>query len=148
MDPLSIATASFTAIKVGVSLGKDMQSLASDIGKMWNAIDQINEDHGKQKRNSRKTVEEEALETFIAKKKAEDLENALRQIILATRGYEGWQELVRLRAQIRKQRLEERIAAQKKRQQILEAMAFAIVGIVGGGLFFSLSWLAYQAWRM
>ena len=98
-----IATAAFAAIKTGVSVGKDLQSLAGDIGKLWGAIDQINDEHNSENQNAG-SVEEQALANFIAKKKAEDTEDALRQIIYATRGINGWNELVRLRAQIRKKK--------------------------------------------
>ena len=89
MDPLSIAMASFSAIKAGVAAGKEMHSLAQDIGKLWGAIDQIKSDHSAKKSSAFASAEEEALSTFIAKKKAEDMENQLRQIVLATRGIPG-----------------------------------------------------------
>ena len=38
MEPISVAVAAFAAIKSGVKLGKDAQSMMQDIGKMWGAI--------------------------------------------------------------------------------------------------------------
>ena len=48
MDPLSIAMASFSAIKAGVAAGKEIHSLTKDIGQLWGAIDQIKSDQRKE----------------------------------------------------------------------------------------------------
>lgn len=133
MDPLSIAMASFSAIKAGVAAGKEMHSLAQDIGKLWGAIDQIKSDHSAKKSSAFASAEEEALSTFIAKKKAEDMENQLRQIVLATRGHSGWQELIRLRSEIKVRQREEREARLRKRAEMIE-WAWIIAGITVLGL--------------
>jgi len=39
MDPLSIALVSFTALKKGISLGKDISSMGKDLNKVFNFID-------------------------------------------------------------------------------------------------------------
>ena len=50
------------------------------------------------------SVEEEAMQVFIARKKAEDMRNQLRTMINMTRGPNAWNELLRTEAEIRKQR--------------------------------------------
>ena len=145
MDPITIATAAFAAIKTGVSVGKDLQSLAGDIGKLWGAIDQINDEHNSEKSNRRGSVEEQALQTFIAKKKAEDMEDALRQIIYATRGINGWNELVRLRAQIRKERLEEKHRKQKRVEEIKEIIMAGVLVTVFTSLICFFGWIVWEA---
>jgi len=145
MDPITIATAAFAAIKTGVSVGKDLQSLAGDIGKLWGAIDQINDEHNSEKSKRRGSVEEQALQTFIAKKKAEDMEDALRQIIYATRGINGWNELVRLRAQIRKERLEEKHRKQKRVEEIKEIIMAGVLVTVFTSLICFFGWIVWEA---
>lgn len=145
MDPITIATASFAALKTGISVGKDLQSLGADIGKMWGAIDQIKADHSKERQKRRGTVEEEALKTFLDKKKAEDLEDALRQIIYATRGINAWNELVRLRAQIRKERLAEIERRRKRNRQIVEIVLATIALILGAGLMVFIIYMVIEA---
>lgn len=145
MDPITIATAAFAAIKTGVSVGKDLQSLAGDIGKLWGAIDQINDEHNSEKSKRRGSVEEQALQTFIAKKKAEDMEDALRQIIYATRGINGWNELVRLRAQIRKERLEEKHRQQKRVEEIKEIIMAGVLVTVFTSLICFFGWIVWEA---
>ena len=145
MDPITIATAAFAAIKTGVSVGKDLQSLAGDIGKLWGAIDQINDEHNSEKSKRRGSVEEQALQTFIAKKKAEDMEDALRQIIYATRGINGWNELVRLRAQIRKERLAEKHRKQKRVEEIKEIIMAGVLVTVFTSLICFFGWIVWEA---
>ena len=50
MEPISVAVAAFAASKSGVKLGKDAQSMMSDIGKMWGAIDEVRGEHKKKKK--------------------------------------------------------------------------------------------------
>ena len=45
MDPISIAMASFAAVKTGVKLGKDITSLGKDLGKLFTAIDDAKNTH-------------------------------------------------------------------------------------------------------
>lgn len=136
MEPVTAAVAAFSALKAGVAAGKEITSLAKEIGTLWNSIDEITHQHNKKKSSVFRSVEEEALDTFMAKKKAEDLENQLREIILYSRGMGAWQELVRLRADIRKKRQEDALAAKRKRQQMLEVIAIAAALIVGSVVLF------------
>jgi|TARA_B100001094_G_scaffold203469_2_gene197387 hypothetical protein len=96
-----------------------MQDLGKDIGKLFDAIDILRNDHNKKKSSPFAGSEnEEAMDTFINKKKAEDLENELRQIIMETRGYDAWQELLKLRAEIRRKRKEAERARMLARQKL------------------------------
>lgn len=128
-DPISIALASFSAIKAGVTAGKEIQSLAKDIGSLWDSIDAVKENHQKKKNQPFRTVNEEAMETFIAKKQAEDMENQLREIIIYTRGISAWQELIRLRTQIKKDRQEARRKAIQARRELLEAIGISVLAV-------------------
>ena len=144
-EPITICIAAFTAIKTAVSAGREIQSLGSDIGKLFDGIDAIRSDHNKAKSNPFKSANEEAMETFIAKQKADDMENELRQIVLATRGAVAWAELIQLRVDIRRKRKEEAIALQKRKAKFWDEVFFIIallagvilfVGVVGVGLFY------------
>ncbi len=143
MEPISVAMAAFTAVKTGVKLGKDAQSLYKDVAKMWGAIEQVKGDHSKSKgsiKNKFMSVEEEAMETFIAKKKAEDLEKQLREIIIYTRGVGGWQELIRMRADISRKRKEAEKLARVKFEKNVEIVAITGMSIL---IFCALSWLGW-----
>ena len=134
-EPLTICIAAFTAIKSAVSAGREIQTLGSDIGKLFDGIDAIRNDHNKAKSNPFKSANEQAMETFIAKKKAEDMEAELRKIVIETRGLEAWTELIRMRVEERQRRKEEAIALQKKKQKFWDDVAM-ILAIMAGVLLF------------
>ena len=58
------------------------------------------------------------MEIFMAKKKAEDMREQLKQIIMLTRGMGAWQELLRTEADVRKRR-QKMVYDQKERQKKL-----------------------------
>lgn len=149
MEPISVAMAAVAAIKSGVSLGKDISSLGKEVGQLWGAIDEINGAHNKKKKSIFRTVNEEALDTFMAKQKAKDLEDELRQIISFTRGPSAWQELLRLRGQIRKERQEQKEAHRRKVRKTLEIAVLTVCLVIGAGLLvaFVLALMAADARR-
>ena len=122
---LSAANAAFTAIKKGVAVGQDIENMAGTLGKWMGAVSDIK----KAEEMNRKpplfkklfaagSVEEEAMEIFMAKKKAEDMREHLKQIIIYSRGMNAWQELLRTEADVRKRR-QKMIYDQKERQKKL-----------------------------
>ena len=148
MDPITICAGAFTAIKAGVSAGKEVQELAQHIGKMWGAIYQVRKDHTSA-RNSLlgASAEEEAMQTFINLQKAKDYEDQLREIILATRGYGAWQELLKLRGEIKQKRLKAQRAREIKKQELLENIGkviLALLGVAAAALVTILSVLWYR----
>jgi len=120
MDPITVAITAFAAIKSGVKLGKDAQSMMSDVGKMWGAIDEVRGQHKKKKASPFASASEEALETFAALKKADDLEENLKKIVIQTRGFYAWEELLKLRGRIKRERIEAEKARRAKMQQRIE----------------------------
>jgi hypothetical protein len=132
-----MAVAAFNGIKAGVAAGKEISSLAKDIGKMFDAIDSVKQEHNNEKNKPFQSANEEALQTFINKKQAEDLEDNLRAIVIATRGPSAWQELIRMRVEVRKKRQEEEEARRRRRQELIEALGtwflvIVIVVVIGG----------------
>lgn len=123
MDPVSafaIATSAYQAIRKGFQIGKEVESMAGDIGKWMNALNHIKDGHDKAKGRRFGSVEEEALETFSIKKKAEKMEEELRNFIIANYGLKGWNEIIRIQAHIRKERLAEKRRKEQQIQQIIE----------------------------
>jgi molecular chaperone GrpE (heat shock protein) len=147
MEPLTTAVAAFSAVKAGIKIGKDAQSLFKDVAKAWGAIEAVKNSHNKAKnsvKNKLMSVEEEAMETFVAKKQAEDMEKQLREIVLATRGIGGWQELLRMRAEVSRERKEAERQARRKAEEQLEHFLIGIgilfcVLLVAGLIYFVMS---------
>ena len=64
------------------------------------------------------SIEEEAMQIFMAKKKAEDMREQLRTLIIYSRGMGAWNELLKTEADVRKRR-QKMIYDQKERQKKL-----------------------------
>ena len=79
------------------------------------------------------SVEEEAMQTFMAKKKAEDMRAQLKSIIIMTRGMSAWDELLKTEGDIRKRRQKAIYAQKEKQRKVMEigAIIFGVV-FVGG----------------
>ena len=132
MDPvtaISAATAAFTTIKKGFELGREVESMYGDIGRWMTATQTIKDTHSSAKSKGKKygSVEEEALETFGAMKKAKAMEDELRNWLIATHGMNAWNDLLRIQAKIRKARAEEI----KRKKEEFELMLKWILGIMG-----------------
>ena len=109
LDPitaLGVATGAFKTIKKGFELGRDVESMYKDIGRWMTANESIHQGHAKSKSKGVGSIEEEALETFGALKKAKAMEDELRNWLIATHGMNAWNDLLRIQASIRKKRKE------------------------------------------
>ena len=146
IDPVSalgIATAAFNTIKKGFEVGRDLDSMYGDMGKWMGAVSDINQAE-KQAKNPPifkkifigASVEEEALNAFAAKKKAQAMEAELRQFINFSYGPQAWQELLAMQAKIRKQRQEMIYKQQEKRRKLMEYSFIAVFGLVSIYLFY------------
>jgi len=142
IDPISAiatATAAFNTIKQGFQAGREIEGMAGDIGRWMGAVSDIKkaEEYNQKPPLFKKlfqagSVEEEALQIFMAKKKAEDMRNQLRDIISSTRGPSAWQELVATEADIRKKR-QQAIYDQEERRRFwfeMGALFLTISGVV------------------
>jgi len=135
---VSAASSAFNAIKKGFEVGRDIESMAGDMGRWMGAVADIKkaDEYNKKPPLFKKifasgSVEEEAMQIFMAKKKAEDMRGQLKQIITFTRGPSAWEELLRTEGQIRKKR-QEMIYAQKERQRFWIECFFATLLIAAG----------------
>lgn len=140
IDPLTalgVASTAFNTLKKGFALGKDAQSMMSDVGKWMTAIESVRNPTNK-KIKTVANVEQEALDQFAAKKKADEMERELKNYILATFGATAWDELLRIQGQIRKKRKMELEYQRKQREDIINAIIiFLGIGVGGVGLLFA-----------
>ena len=128
IDPVSI-TAAYTAVKKGIEVGKDITQLMSEIGSLWTAIEEVETGYRKEKQK-KQSVEEEALDLFAAKCAAKDAEENLRNIVIATRGFNAWNDMMRMRIDLRKKR--KALAAQKAQEKKELIETIMIIGAVIG----------------
>ena len=146
---VSAASSAFATIKKGFEMGRDIESMAGDLSRWMGAVSDIKkaDEYNRKPPLFKKifaagSVEEEAMQIFMAKKKAEDMRNQLKTIITYTRGISAWEELLRTEGEIRKKR-QAMIYAQKERQRFWIEMFFSSIIVVAAlaGLWFVVQWL-------
>ena len=137
IDPVtavSVATAAFNTIKQGFNAGREFESMAGDLSRWMGAVSDIKkaEEYNRNPPLFKKlfqagSVEEEALQTLMAKKKAEDMRDQLKNLIMFTRGPAAWDELLKTEADIRKKRQKMIYEQQEYRRKVIE---FTVWGLV------------------
>jgi Asp-tRNA(Asn)/Glu-tRNA(Gln) amidotransferase C subunit len=125
MDPISIATAAFTAIKSSVEVGKQLTDVSGQIIKFVNQMTNVEEEHKKQKASWFTSSNEEALDTFFKIQKVHQMEEQLREVFMLYGNINMWNEFVAIRAKVRKDR---QIAKAKKRRERAELIQFLSYG--------------------
>ena len=146
MDPISAmatASAAFGAIKKGFHIGRDIESMASDLSRWMGAMSDLDmlEKEAKnppifKKLFAGKSVEQEAIETFAAKQKAQQQRYELQQWIGLTLGRSKWDELVKMEGSIRKQRQETLYKQRQRRRKFVEIVAWIMMGLFAAGLLY------------
>lgn len=137
---LSAATTAFNAIKKGFEVGRDIEGMAGDLGRWMGSVSDIDKagEYAKNPPLFKKlfasgSVEEEAMQTFMAKKKAEDMRAQLKSIIIMTRGMGAWDELLKTEGDIRKRRQKAIYAQKEKQRKVIEISAIVFAVVFGGG---------------
>ena len=151
IDPISavaMATGAFNTIKAGFAAGREIESMAGDLSRWMGAVSDIKkaEEYNRKPPLFKKlfqsgSVEEEAMQIFMAKKKAEDMRNELKQIISFTRGPSAWEELLKTEGDIRKKRQQAIYDQQERRKAILEIIAVVCLVLVIGAFIIGLIWI-------
>ena len=152
MDPITAmatASAAFNTIKKGFQVGRDIEQMASDLGRWMGALSDL-EQAEKEAKNppifkklfAGSSVEQEAMEAFAAKTKAEKQREELKTWIQYTMGQSKWDELIRMEADIRKQRQETLYRQRERRRKFLEIVAIVLFGVVVVSFISFVLWLA------
>ena len=150
IDPVSAmatATAAFNALKKGVEVGQDLENMAGSISKWMSCLSDV-EQAEKEAKNppifkkiiSGKSVEAQALELFMTKKKIKEQREQLQQLISWQMGPAAWQDLIGIEVQIRKDRQRTLYAQREKRQKFVEWVSIIVLLIVGSGAIWWFTW--------
>ncbi len=152
IDPISavaMATGAFNTIKAGFAAGREIESMAGDLSRWMGAVSDIKkaEEYNRKPPLFKKlfqsgSVEEEAMQIFMAKKKAEDMRNELKQIISFTRGPSAWEELLKTEGDIRKKRQQAIYDQQERRKAVFEIIAVIGLVMVVATFIIGLIWIA------
>ena len=126
LDPITAiatATAAFNGVKKLVAAGKELEDCMGQMAQWYTAISDLGEAEKAAKNpplfkklTGGKSVEQEALEIFAHRRKAQAQEKELKEIIIYAYGGDAWKELIGLRRRIRLER-EKAIYAQKRKRE-------------------------------
>ena len=138
---LAVASTAFNGIKRAFHAGRELESMSQDLSRWMGAVSDIDNAHKSAKNPSLlkkvmsgKTIEQEAIEAFTAKKQLEAQRNDLRTFIQFSHGQSAWEELLRMEKDIRLRRQKEVYDKQKFREKIITIVVLTIVLSVGIGL--------------
>ena len=155
MDPvtaIAAATTAFNVIKKGFDMGRDIESMYGDMGRWMGAVSDVNQANKVSKNPplfkklfAGSSIEEDAMNAFAAKKKAEEMENELRSYVNLVYGPNSWNEILKLQVKIRKDRQEQIYAQQEMQAHVLNVIGIIIAPIVFVLAVVGLIWLLMQA---
>lgn len=133
IDPLT----ALATIKGGITAGKQLYSMTKEISSFFDSVDGAKKKHQKKKSSIFASANEEAMDTFMAQQKAKDAEAQLKEIIISTRGYTAYQDLLKIRREIRIQRKEDdrlaNIKAEERRDELMLIGVIVLAFLVFAG---------------
>jgi len=150
IDPvtaITAATAAFNGVKKLVNAGREIEDVVGQLGKWYGAAADLNRAESQRKNPpiftklfSGGSVEQEALQILVHKKKLEEQEKELETILNYRFGFGTWKEMIELRREIRKEREETLYKQQERRQAFLEIVftlgLIALLTVLLGGIIY------------
>ena len=138
MEPLSLiamASTTFKGIQTLVEKGAEIEAVAQKLGAWYSFASDIRQAEKEaenpplfKKLFEGETVEQQALNSVIAKKKLEEQEKQIRELIVWAYGVETYQEMIMLRRKIKAQR-EQIIYKQRRRRRLLMDSTLIVIGL-------------------
>lgn len=144
MDPLSLiamASTTFKGVQTLVNRGAEIEHVAQKLGQWYSFASDIKQAEKEaenpgvfKKLFDGNTVEQQALNSVIAKKKLEEQEKQIRELIVWSYGVETYQEMIMLRRKIKAQREEVIYRQRKKQRMLLDGFLISIAAVVSSGI--------------
>lgn len=123
IDPLT----AFAAVKGAISAGKQIHSMSKELAGFFDACDGAKKAHEKKKSSIFASSNEEAMDTWLKKQQAIDAEAQLRELIVNTRGFSAYQDLLKIRRDLAVQRKEAEKQARKEAEELRENTETAVI---------------------
>ena len=151
VDPLTamgLATAAYKGIKTAIGAGKDIQDMAGTIGQWSRAVSDLNYSHEKAKNPpffkklfGASKIQQDALEIWAQKQKADEMRKELRSYISLYYGPSAWDEIVRIEGQMRKEQREAEYSRLERIETIKEWTIGILLMIVGTAVISFTIWI-------
>ena len=133
---IAMASTTFKGIQTLVNKGAEIEHVAQKLGAWYSYAADIKQAEKEaespgifKKLFDGNTVEQQALNSVIAKKKLEEQEKQIWELIVWAYGVETYQEMIMLRRKIKVKR-EQAIYKQRKRQQLLMDGTFIVIALL------------------
>jgi len=155
LDPITAFAAAQAAVKgiqAAIKLGKDVQGIAADLGKFFEAKDVVQQAANNPKKFKSDTAQ--ALETVMQAKQLATAETDLKNMLIWSGNADVWEGVLQERNNIIQKRkraeMDAALAKEKKRQQIMEALStlfwvFLFVASIGLSYFLTTLFLKWRA---
>ena len=136
MEPLallSMATTAFKGVQTLVQRGREIEDVAQHLGRWYGYVAYINEAQRESEKPpifkkllDKGSVEQEALNAFIVKKKIEQQEREIRDLIVVVYGIDTYREMIQMRRDIKTKRENLVYRQKRRRRSILDGIAVFI----------------------
>jgi hypothetical protein len=155
IDPITAFAAAQAAVKgiqAAIKLGKDVQGIAADLGKFFEAKDVVQQAANNPKKFKSDTAQ--ALETVMQAKQLAEAETELKNMLIWSGNADVWEGVLLERNNIiqkrKKAEMDAALAKAKKRQQIMEALSMVFwiavfLAAIGLSYFFTTLFLERRA---
>jgi hypothetical protein len=145
IDPVSalaIATSAYNVIKKGIEMGRELEDMGGQLGSWFSAVADVKsaEEEAKDPPLFKKliasgSVEQQALQALMARKKIEQQERELRELIVYRWGTDAYVEMIRERAKIKDTRAKALENQRRKMRKLIQntltiGVILALVGII------------------
>jgi len=141
LDPVSamaIATSAYNVLKKGIEVGRELEDMSGQLGTWFGAIADVKAADEEaadpplfRKMFAKSSVEQEAIENLMRRKKIEQQERELREMIVYRFGVDAYRDMIKDRNSIRDARKRAVDArARKIKKLILNAVAIALIALI------------------
>lgn len=134
MDPLTLlatAKVSYEALKAGIAVGKELQSMAKDLGSLFDSVAAITRVAADPKGSlmAGKSAQQIAMEAYAAKAEADKMMEELKNHFIGEFGIAAWDQVLSATTQIKKEMRAAALEAQKEQAELMHT-----VGVWGSAL--------------
>ena len=141
LDPVSamaIATSAYNMLKKGIEVGRELEDMGGQLGIWFGAIADVKAADEEaadpplfRKVFAKSSVEQEAIENLMRRKKIEQQERELREMIVYRFGVDAYRDMIKDRNTIRDARKRAVDArARRIKKLVLNAVAIALIALI------------------
>ena len=141
LDPVSamaIATSAYNVLKKGIEVGRELEDMGGQLGTWFGAIADVKAADEEaadpplfRKVFAKSSVEQEAIENLMRRKKIEQQERELREMIVYRFGVDAYRDMIKDRNTIRDARKRAVDArARRIKKLVLNAVAIALIALI------------------